>query len=105
MIEVWIKLIIAHALSDGAFQTVWMGKTKGKNTNSGLFALLSHALVVAGVFYLFFPFTWVFLIVGISHFLIDGFTSRVEGDHVSLIDQSLHAIVIIIIGVILYGKT
>ena len=92
--EVLTKLVIAHAFGDITSFIV----SKGKHP----LHMICHCMFVGGVFYLFFPYVWVFWYMFLAHWLIDHLTYSERGD-LLFEDQVLHFISIMVLWVPLGG--
>lgn len=103
----FILQFIAHLLLDYFFQTDRLAQKKNSiGFKSGF--LYWHGLLCFGLSWLFsmqINFIWGALIIGISHFLIDGFKHRLNkhrhlGRYAFFIDQGLH--IVILAGVVFW---
>lgn len=106
-INIIFSLLLAHVIGDFYCQTdvSCKGKrekhlrSKGLYLHSAVIALLSWLMAFSGAFW------WCFLILLVSHIIIDLFKSYLnDGLHVFLLDQVLHFAVIVLIAT-LYTDT
>jgi hypothetical protein len=99
-LSVLIRLILAHLLTDFVFQPgSWVKSRQEKRYRST--KLYLHALITAGVAYLLsglFAAWWIFIIILVSHLLIDLWKSYKPNKlRFFVIDQLLHLIIILLL--------
>lgn len=95
MIGIWLKLLAAHFIGDFAFQSTWMSMEKGKSWE----VLFYHAAVYVSTFMLlgFGLSAWGFVILFISHCVIDALKARYQIIRTIWMDQLCHIAVLAII--------
>ena len=98
----FLILVSAHFLADFPLQGEWMAKEKYSvfKTQLGTVALFAHAFIqalIVGIiaWLLGYDFYTFFLVVGVTHFLID--LGKIKGKYGVLTDQLLHYAVLIVL--------
>jgi len=102
-LDLLIRLLLAHILADFIFQPDAFLKNKSFKSPS----LYIHGLIAGFLAYLFifdFSEVWIFVVIFVSHVIIDGFKSMSKnGSMAFILDQLSHIIIIVICWILLTG--
>jgi hypothetical protein len=86
--EVYLLMLFGHALADYPLQGDYIARTKGIDSDEGIFALVWHCVIHAGFVGIITGSLWLAAAEFIAHALID--TAKINGHTSFRTDQFLH---------------